>query len=429
LAGVAEDDRALLDLVTRAATAGSASGPIGPDAGWRLILQSHDAGGPVTLLAAPRHLEHTLPMTRRAAAADVAAGVSHEVANALSAIVGWAQLGQQQQGADALATFALIEDRARTARAAARHMLDAVRSPTSSPHALDLSTLLADVVRLLGPEAHNRGITFDNRMPDATCVLGTPSGLFTIAWNLIRNAMEAMEQGGRITTGAEVHEETIRFVVADDGPGMDESQRLRAFDPYFTTKPMGTGLGLAMVNEAVETLGGRIVVDSVRDGGTRFIVELPRADAPASTDDDSSERRRSGVHGRGEGDVRLMLVEDDTTLREMMRTTLHLRQVDVDAVGSVAEALQLHGTYDVALVDLSLSDGRGDHLLAELRRRGNIRAAALVTGASEPSNLDPNGRPDLWLRKPFEPNELLEAVHLLGTFGGRNAAQTGDPAP
>lgn len=429
LVGVAEDDRALLGLIAHAGVTGSATGSVGPDEGWRVVIQSNETGGQMTVLAAPRHLEHTVPMRRRAAAADVAAGVSHEVANALSAIVGWAQLGQQQQSADALATFALIEDSARSARSAARRMLDAVRSPGSSPHALDLSAVLTDVVRLLGPEAHDRGITFDNRVPDATFVVGTPSALFTIVWNLVRNAMEAMDQGGCITTSAEPHDGTLRLVVADEGPGMNESQRLRAFDPYFTTKPTGTGLGLAMVNEAVEELGGRIVVDSVQDGGTRFVVELPRADAPAPADDGPSARRPSGVHGRSEGGMRLLLVEDDAALREMMRTTLQLRQVEVDAVGSTAEALRLQATYDVALVDLSLSDGRGDHLVAELRQRGNIRTAALVTGASEPSNLNPNGRPDLWLRKPFEPNDLLETVRLLRAFGGQDAAQTGDPAP
>ncbi|MFW6050675.1 MAG: ATP-binding protein [Myxococcota bacterium] len=431
LTGVPAGDAELAGLVSRVGGAGSTAGAVGPGGRWRLLV--HADGGRLWVVAAPARVSQAVRLEQRAAAADVAAGVSHEVANALSAIVGWAQLGREHPGPEAAETFSLIEDSARTARSAARRLLDAVRCHgDQAPEAIDLAPLLEDVVRLLRPEARDHGLSLECRVPGGTWVLGTPSALFTVAWNLLHNAVEALEPGGRIVVSGAAQEGTVRLAVADDGPGMEEEQRLRVFEPYFTTKPTGTGLGLFMVKRAVEELGGRIVLDSARGRGTRFVVELPQARPPAAAADGQAEprlpRRRSGIHGRRDVEgVRVLLVEDDQTLREMMRTTLALQQARVDAVASGNEADALPGPYDLALVDLSLTDARGDQVVSRLRARGVVTAAALVTGASEPPNLDPGGRPDLWLRKPFEPSDLLETVRLLRTFGGRDAAGTGDP--
>lgn len=428
MVGVADDDPDLLGLVARAQGGGSVAGAAGADRQWRVLVHAPEPGR-LLVIASPSQMVRTMRLERRAAATDVAAGVSHEVANALSAIVGWAELGRGQGPADTPQTFDLIAQSARTARSAARRLLDAVRdTDRQTPAALDLGPLLADAVRLLRADARGRDVDIECQVPDGTYVMATPSALFTIAWNLIRNAVEALDGGGRIVVTAGTQRDRVRLTVADDGPGMDEAQRLRAFDPYFTTKPTGTGLGLSMVKGAVEELGGRVAVHSERGGGTRFVVELPRADAPAQPAPSVDLTRRSGVHGRGEQRAaRVLVVEDDRALREMMRTTLTLHGVDVDAVETGAEALALEGPYEVALVDLSLADARGDRLVGELRRRNVAAAAAVVTGMSEPPNLDPDGRPDLWLRKPFEPEDLLETVRVLRTFGGRGAAQTGDP--
>jgi signal transduction histidine kinase len=422
LARVRDNDPDLLTLVARAEATGSAQGAVGHER-WRLTLHRSEAGR-LQVLAAPPQLARCSQLERRAAAADVAAGVSHEVANALSAIVGWAQLGQQPGHATSAETFQLIEERARAARATARRLLDAVRSPEQQPPtSVPMDALVSDVVRLSQLQARERGVLVSGRVQPEARVHGTPSGLFTIVWNLVSNAIEALHPGGHVWASATVEEGKVRFVVADDGPGMDEAQRERAFDPYFTTKPAGTGLGLALVKQAAEELGGRVLLETTPGAGTRFVVELPLAEGTQS-DEGRESRRPSGVHGRDAAvGLRVLIVEDDTALREMMRTTLELQRAAVDAVGSAAEALRCTGPYDVALVDLALSDARGDRLVAELRSGGVVGTAAIVTGAAEPGGLNQRGKPDLWLRKPFEPSELIEAVQVLATYGSSHAAR------
>jgi signal transduction histidine kinase len=413
---VATDDPDLLALVARAETAGASTGTVGQA---RLMIHRPEAGH-LQLLAVPAQLGVPTDLERRAAAGDVAAGVSHEVANALSAIVGWSQLGQQRGDAGSTEIFGLIEHSARSARAAARRLLDAVRSPAHQPSvAVDLNALITDVVRLSQLQARERDLEVTCQVQPGLFVLGTSSALFTIVWNLVINAVDAVPQGGHVAVTAAAQDDAVRLVVSDDGPGMDERQRHHVFDPYFTTKASGTGLGLPLVKDAVESIGGRILLETEAGRGASFFVELVRAD-PDDTQapSDTGERRRSGVRGRpSAARLRVLVVEDDLSLRQMMHTTLTLQEAEVDAVASAAEALQQQGPYDVALVDLALTDVRGDHLVAELRRREIIGAAAIVTGASEPPRLHPGGKPDMWLRKPFEPSDLFDAVLVLAAVG------------
>lgn len=422
LAKVPCEDRDLLALIARAETAGSSAGTVGQGR-WRLLV--HRVGpGHLLLLGVPSQEAHHGQLARRATAGDVAAGVSHEVSNALSAIVGWSQLGQQQGHSGTTEIFGLIEESARSARGAARRLLDAVRAPAHQPAVpVDLHALVADVARLCQLQARERNLRVAWNVEPGVHVLGTSSALFTIVWNLVTNAMDALPQGGQVSIGAAAQRDTVQLMVTDDGPGMDEAARARAFDPYFTTKATGTGLGLALVKEAAEALGGHIRLESEPGRGTRFIVQLRRAEPSDAAGTEASEaRRRSGVRGRNPlRHLHVLVVEDDDALREMMQTTLSLQHVRVHAVASAAEARRHAGPYHVGLVDLALSDARGDQLLAELRREGIVHASAIVTGASEPPDLPPGAKPDLWLRKPFEPDELLEAIQLLSTFGDAQA--------
>ncbi len=113
-------------------------------------------------------------------------------------------------------------------------------------------------------------------------MLGDPVALRRILENLVVNALESLDDaGGRvlIATRVERGEDGARVVVevADTGRGMDEAQRARIFEDFYTTKARGTGLGLSIVRRLVSDLGGRIEVESAVGQGTRFRVELPGA--------------------------------------------------------------------------------------------------------------------------------------------------------
>jgi signal transduction histidine kinase len=103
-----------------------------------------------------------------------------------------------------------------------------------------------------------------------------PLQIQTALGNLVRNAAEAMRNGGTLCLEAADDDETIRLVVSDSGPGVTPERRAKLFDPLVTTKPMGSGLGLSTARLLVENHQGTIRCDASALGGAKFTIELPR---------------------------------------------------------------------------------------------------------------------------------------------------------
>jgi two-component system cell cycle sensor histidine kinase/response regulator CckA len=354
-------------------------------------------------------------MQAKAAAADLAAGVSHEVANALSAIAGWAQVARERPDkAPPDEALALIEKSAQVARDATQDLLRMVRQGNHERTRTDLSAVIRDVVRLLRPEAQNKRVRLHAEVEDSCWVEGKRSQLFSIVWNLAHNAVQMVPPGGTVTIDIRSRGTLIELEVRDDGPGMSEAQKKRAFEPYYTTRSEGTGLGLAIVRGTVESLGGRIRLDTSPGRGARFRIQLPEAGVTRESELVPKSTRISRMMKPGESQkAHVLVVEDDEGVRGLISMTLSLSGVTATCVASAEEARQSKGPFSAALIDLTLPDERGDILLGELRNRGLVERAAIMSGAPPPSDTDPNGRPQRWLRKPFDPSDLLLTVREL----------------
>jgi signal transduction histidine kinase/CheY-like chemotaxis protein len=381
------------------------------------------ATGRACAVLAPQVALEGLALQRRALATDRSARISHELANALGAIAGWAAIAKEgQRVGEALD---LIERSASDAWSAARKVLGEVSGQRAQPETeqiIDFSHFTEQATRLLVPTALKKQVTICSEITPGLLIKGERSSAWAIVWNLTSNAIDALQPAGTVTVQLTGTDDTLRLRVEDDGPGMSAEVRARVFEPYFSTKESGAGLGLALVRQAVQTLGGTIVLESEPSRGTSFCVELPRARANSVVPKRPKSTRESGVFGAEQIEGRILVLDDDSSLREMIATALQMRGAHVRSASTVDDALKLSGPFDVAVIDYILGEQRGDAAIAALRRAGAVKRALLVSGTELPRQLEEAGKPDGVLRKPFELNDLFERVSgLLAEEAGRRS--------
>ncbi len=415
--GVPANDPELSRAIARA-RAGERSSST--HAGFRVLCAPTDDGR-VRCVCMPSGNPRLESLERRAAAADAAAAVAHEVANALGAIMGWASIAQQgtRKGDQAHDALSLIESSARDARSSARLLLEMVHDgERESAEPCELGALLTQIERLIVPIARRSDVDVQVACPPDVWVEGPRARVFSIAWNLVQNAIEALPPGGTVAVTATASSERVSLVVQDDGPGIADPSRV--FEPYFTTKPEGTGLGLHLVKRAAEDLGGNVRIDSGPDEGARFVVEVPRTRKPARVSVPKisaawEQPLRSEIVDSPIPGARILVVDDDAAMCELLSTALALRGATTLTASSAKQALAIAdgATFDLALVDFGLRDARGDALVSKLRALGAVQSAALISGASSPPEFHPGGEPDAWVRKPFELEDLIAAVSRL----------------
>ena len=156
-------------------------------------------------------------------------------------------------------------------------LLDFARPDNAPRRSVDLNQGVDLTVRLVQAKAMKEGVTLEVACAPLPAVACEPTKINQVILNLLVNAIDACEAGGRVTIGTSAVENGIVIEVTDTGSGIDPSIRGKIFDPFFTTKPVGqgVGLGLAISLSIVEAHGGVIDVESAPGGGTRFRVRLP----------------------------------------------------------------------------------------------------------------------------------------------------------
>ncbi|MGB0237528.1 MAG: ATP-binding protein [Cycloclasticus sp.] len=150
------------------------------------------------------------------------------------------------------------------------------RPVQSKPQVISISRLIDDITSLYQGQVHQLIVTIDEHLPNT---YADPVRLRQVFINLIKNAQEAIADadGGRINMSARYIKDsnTIEIGIADNGPGVDNSNLERIFEPYITTKEKGTGLGLAIVKKIIEEHNGTIAIKPIIPHGVNFIIRLP----------------------------------------------------------------------------------------------------------------------------------------------------------
>ena len=142
---------------------------------------------------------------------------------------------------------------------------------------VNLKDLLVGTLGFLEPELQAKDISVDVDFPDLVPAISGDAGQLTQAFfNLLKNAMQAMPNGGKIKITCTVDDVFVHLRFADNGPGFTKEQLARFMEPYYTTKENGHGLGLLIVDRIVRSHGGDFAIDGKPGAGAAFTISLPR---------------------------------------------------------------------------------------------------------------------------------------------------------
>jgi len=228
-----------------------------------------------------RQLEEQLRRSERLASLGrLAAGIAHEIRNPLSSIKGFATLLAKRSGGDEKSlriSQVMVEEVERLNRVVSE-LLDFAR-PTELHRRLHSCRELIDrTLQLVDKDAQHRRVEIESAInPEDLQVDVDPDRFAQILLNLYLNALQAMEKGGTLRIEVFQQQERTLFIVSDSGAGIQTDHLPHIFDPYFTTKSGGVGLGLANVHKLVEAHGGEIEVASSPGQGTSFVIRLKGA--------------------------------------------------------------------------------------------------------------------------------------------------------
>jgi signal transduction histidine kinase len=229
--------------------------------------------------------ERLLQSEHLASIGELAAGVAHEINNPVGIIVANCEYllrampteGQGREDIEAVLT------EAERVKGIVGRMMDFAKPYDETPSACDVREINEAVVAFLFGKKRYPDIDFevhyDSRLPR---VLGDPNQIKQALLNIYLNARQAIDENGRIEARLErlAAGKLLAITVADDGPGIGEEALPRVFEPFFTSRPGGTGLGLSVTQRIIESLGGEIALENRRPRGARARVVLPAAGEP-----------------------------------------------------------------------------------------------------------------------------------------------------
>jgi len=229
--------------------------------------------------------ESAIESSRTDAVRDLAAGVAHEIGNPLNALSLNLQLlarefrhePDEERRERLLRDISTAQNEIGRLEGIIKGFLSALRPARLNPAPGSLADPLKDTLETLKPQFEDRRIQMRLDLPSAlpTVLVDRPQ-MEQVFFNLVKNALEAMKDGGALDIEVSADDRDVRVLFRDNGSGMDAATLAHIFEPYRTTKEQGTGLGLMVCRRIVRAHGGEIDVESKPGSGTTFTVRIPR---------------------------------------------------------------------------------------------------------------------------------------------------------
>ncbi|MCE5269951.1 transporter substrate-binding domain-containing protein [bacterium] len=376
----------------------------------------------------------------------LAGGIAHDFNNILTTVLGNISLARMIAGEESEMDRILQDGETATLRARdlTGQLLTFARGGAPVKRPLTLGRQIEESVRFA---LRGANVSFETRIaPDLRPVEGDPSQIGQVLDNLLINARQAMPNGGKVTVRAEncppdvkkgptgdrngEAASYIRLSVEDAGEGIPEGNLDRIFDPYFTTRKGGTGLGLATSYSIVKRHGGWIEVASQPGKGSVFSVFLPASDAQPEPEEPQAVSGNPGRH-------RILVMDDEDSVRKVCTQMLERLDQKVTQAAEGAEALRLFEAaraagepFEMVIMDLTVPGGMGgQEMVMRLREMDTEVFTVVSSGYSSDPVLS---NPAKWgfkavVSKPYLLNDLRRLLLWMekSTHGNGIAGQAG----
>lgn len=351
----------------------------------------------------------------------LAGGIAHDFRNVLGLALGHLALAAPHAKANAPLQESLnvVRDALERAGHLSRQLLAYAGGTNLQVEALDVSNLIASTQALLSTAAPPGTLTFD-LAADLPPVLAEHVPLQQIVLNLVVNAGDAIGPDGKIVVRTRRTEMLgngempphggVLIEVEDNGRGMDAATQSRAFDPFFSTKGAGRGIGLSVVQGNVRVHGGSVTIESKPNRGTILRVYLPASptpiERPPAVAEDESSWKASGL---------VLVVDDNVVLRKVMGQLVRGFGFDTCFAGDGHEAIAIvrerHGELVAVLLDVAMPGMGGEEALVEIKRLAASLPVILMSGLSRAQiSLGATTSADGFLEKPFTLVELRRVM-------------------
>jgi signal transduction histidine kinase/ActR/RegA family two-component response regulator len=374
---------------------------------------------------AAAHIEHeqqrekATHADKMAALGELSFGVAHNVNNALTGILGRAQLLLRTTDPMKMAAgLELIIKSADDGAQIVRRIQDFARQrPSREFDTVSIVELLKDACEMTRPRWELRpesaAVSVAVHADCAAFVMGDAVELREVLVNVIYNAVDAMPAGGEIQLSAQEVKDQVVIGISDTGTGMRPEVKSRLFDPFFTTKgKAGTGMGLAVSFGIIRRHDGSIEVESEPGRGTTFRISLPKAVDARTKGMDSGVC--SSEELSPETGIRVLVVDDEAVVRDVLTEALEAEGCEVLAAESGPIALQLYddkkGQFDAVFTDIGMSEMNGWDLIKAIRQRSETVSLAIISGWADAISWDMrNAAKAKWVvSKPFDIMKISE---------------------
>jgi len=367
-----------------------------------------------------RAQEEALARQKVKSVGDLAGGVAHDFNNLLGSILAVAEvaLTDMAAGMPGFAEIRSIKAVALRASEIVRELMIYSGQENATLEPVDISRLVDEMLQLLRVSISKRAVLMTDLGKSLPAIQANAPQIRQVVMNLITNASEAIgERDGVIQVTTErvtlPEGDHVQLAVADNGCGMTEETQARIYDPFFTTKVAGRGLGLAAVQGIVRAHGGAIKLTSQPGEGTTFEVLLPCSGQPSNQDSisqaPSSAEQASGAAGT------VLMVEDEEVLRLSVSKMLRKKGFSVVEAADGYSALDLFrarkNSIDVILLDMTIPGASSREVVLEAGKiRPDIRI--VLTSAYSRSMAPSLDVPQIkgFVRKPFQIDELVQLL-------------------